>query len=191
MDYQLILIRGRSASKAIPLGDGVTVAGRQEDCRLRIASSQVSRRHCQIFEQKGYLIVKDLGSSNGTYVNDKRIKGQQVLEPGDELTVGPVRFKIEKLSPPATPTPGKKKSSETAVGASPASAADKPIPIDDEDLIQVEIDGSDHTTPAVKATPGKAGAAPTKSAQAETIEFGEEDAADFLLELDIDDKEHP
>ena len=73
MDFQLVVVKGRSHSGALKLADGVTTVGRQDDCELRIKSSQVSRRHCQLFEKKGLLLVKDLGSSNGVFVNGKRI----------------------------------------------------------------------------------------------------------------------
>lgn len=189
MDYRLIVVRGRSSSEAVPLVDGVTVAGRHEDCQLRIASSQVSRRHCEIFEKKGLLLVKDLGSSNGTFVNGKKIDGQRVMEHGDELTIGPIKFKIDQISKSA-PEPGKKKASETAVGGSPVVDADATIALADEELVEVEVEG-----PAGHAAAGKsAGTDDAKSGskppeQPETIEFGEEDVADFLLELDIDDKD--
>ena len=81
MDFELLVVRGRSASEALKLADGVTTVGRQDECQIRIKSSQVSRRHCELFEKKGLLLVKDLGSSNGTFVNGKKIQGQQVLEP--------------------------------------------------------------------------------------------------------------
>src|SRR5215813_594748 len=97
MDFQLMIVRGRGASETIKLGDGVTTVGRHDDCQLRIKSSQVSRKHCELFEKKGLLLVKDLGSSNGTYVNGKRIAEQQVLSPGDELTIGNIKFRVEKV----------------------------------------------------------------------------------------------
>ena len=72
MDFQLVVLRGRSATTALKLGDGVTTAGRHDDCQLRIKSSEVSRRHCQFFEKNGMLLVKDLGSSNGTLASTAR-----------------------------------------------------------------------------------------------------------------------
>src|SRR5205823_10478286 len=64
MDYQLQVVRGRSASAVLKLTDGLTTVGRHDDCQIRIKSSQVSRRHCELFEKKGLLLVKDLSSSN-------------------------------------------------------------------------------------------------------------------------------
>src|SRR4051812_49990958 len=117
MDFQLLIVRGRGASEAITLGDGVTTVGRHDDCQLRIKSSQVSRKHCELFEKKGLLLVKDLGSSNGTFVNGKRIQEQRVLEPGDELTIGQVMLKVAKAgqAPPPAPSRPPLKPGDTAV----------------------------------------------------------------------------
>ena len=143
MDYQLVVIRGRSSANAVKLQDGVTTAGRQDECQLRIKSSQVSRKHCQLFEKHGLLLVKDLGSSNGTFVNGKKIEGQRVMEPGDELGIGPIVFRIEKIGQPLPaggPAHAGPKPHDTAVAeAVPVEAA---VPVatalpDDEDF---EID---------------------------------------------------
>ena len=82
MDFQLLVVRGRSASEALKLEDGVTTVGRHDDCQIRIKSSQVSRRHCELFEKKGLLLVKDLSSANGTLVNGKMFL-DVTKEPGD------------------------------------------------------------------------------------------------------------
>ncbi len=128
MNYQLIVLRGRSASKAVKLVEGITTVGRQDDCQLKIASAQVSRKHCQLFEHKGHLLVKDLGSANGTFVNGQKIAPQRVLEPGDELAIGPIRFRVEKLAGAPAATPAARpavSASDTAVG--PAAASAEPI----------------------------------------------------------------
>src|SRR3954453_14942322 len=101
MDFQLVVLRGRSATTALKLGDGVTTAGRHDECQIRLKSSEVSRRHCQFFEKNGMLLVKDMGSANGTFLNGKKIEGQRGLEPGDELTIGPVKLRVEKLGQPS------------------------------------------------------------------------------------------
>src|SRR5438445_156235 len=119
MDYELVIVRGRGASSTIKLGDGVTTVGRQDECQLRIKSSQVSRKHCEIFEKKGLLLVKDLGSSNGTFVNGKRLQEPRVLEPGDELTIGQVKLKVAKIgeAPPTRAKPAMKPGDTAVVEA--------------------------------------------------------------------------
>jgi predicted component of type VI protein secretion system len=77
--------------------DGVNSIGRHDDCVIRIRSSQVSRRHCELFEEENKLILRDLGSSNGTFVNGKRVLGKQALKPGDVLTIGGVTLRVDLL----------------------------------------------------------------------------------------------
>ena len=151
MDFQLVVIQGRSASTAVKLGDGVTTAGRQEECQLRIKSSQVSRKHCELFEKHGMLLVKDLGSANGTFVNGTKIEGQRVMEPGDELGIGPIVFRIERIGQPVASKPAEasapKKASDTAIAerisvADAAADDDFEIDFDEEPTVQ-EADALD------------------------------------------------
>jgi len=70
---------------------------------------QVSVRHAAVFKQGGSFLVRDLGSSNGTFLNGKRVRGDQPLEPGDVLQLGPtgpkIEFRIVSTTPPATRGP--------------------------------------------------------------------------------------
>ncbi|HVN28004.1 MAG TPA: FHA domain-containing protein, partial [Candidatus Binataceae bacterium] len=61
---------------------------------LVLAHKSVSGRHAEIRRMRDGCIVRDLGSTNGTYVNGKRIEGEQVLRPGDELRFGAARFAL-------------------------------------------------------------------------------------------------
>lgn len=188
MGYQLVVVQGRSASQTLKIGAGVMTVGRQQDCQLRIASSQVSRKHCQIFEKKGLLLVKDLGSSNGTLVNGKRIADQRVLEHGDELTVGSVRFRVERQEDTVM-MPG---NSETPAAPKPADTAiTDPIRGADEDLIELEEDMTAAETPGPKSPPrpaAKAKAAAPKSEEA-TVEISEDAVAEYLLNIELDDED--
>jgi predicted component of type VI protein secretion system len=197
MDFQLVVLRGRSATTALKLGDGVTTAGRHDDCQLRIKSSEVSRRHCQFFEKNGLLLVKDLGSSNGTMLNGKKIEGQRVLEPGDELTIGPVKLRVEKVGQPAPPSKAPapaalSKPGDTAVPiaiVTPGASSDEfEIDFDDE-----PAPASEEKTVALKPEAKPVAASP-KTDPAAVVQTSDEpiadDAiADFLLDLKIDDDE--
>ncbi|AGA26873.1 FHA domain-containing protein [Singulisphaera acidiphila] len=200
MDFQLLIVRGRGASTTVKLADGVTTVGRQDDCQLRIKSSQVSRKHCELFEKKGLLLVKDLGSSNGTFVNGKRIQEQRVLEPGDELTIGQLLFKVAKVgqAPPKTPAAAAVKPGDTAVvEAIPAAE-------DDEFEIEFDVDvPSPETIPTVAevdsapVTPEPEPKTEPKSKSEETPQpvspaepdklFGDDAIADFLLDIKFDE----
>ncbi|HEU5116658.1 MAG TPA: FHA domain-containing protein [Isosphaeraceae bacterium] len=142
MPYQLVVIKGRSNSQTLKVSpEGVTTVGRQDGCQIRISSSQVSRKHCEIFEKKGLLLVKDLGSSNGTFVNGKKIDGQQVLEPGNMLTVGAITFRIERTDVPGSaPAAPARKPSDTAVAEA--------VGVDDsggEDDLEIDFEVEDET----------------------------------------------
>jgi pSer/pThr/pTyr-binding forkhead associated (FHA) protein len=68
--------------------------GRDPAADLRIPSERVSRRHCQIkASREGYVLV-DLGSSNGTLLNQSRIQGTHPLQPGDYIQTGDCLFRF-------------------------------------------------------------------------------------------------
>src|SRR4051812_43062786 len=112
MNYTLQVVKGRSEARSLRLIEGVNSIGRHDDCLIRIRSSQVSRRHCELFENEGRLFVRDLGSSNGTFVNGAKILGQQALNPGDVITVGGVALRLDAdteaavAAPSGAPSPG-------------------------------------------------------------------------------------
>ena len=80
----------------IPL-DPVIVVGRDRRCDVRIESFRVSRRHCRLALDGDGVLVCDLGSTNGTQINGRRV-GSGVLRPGDELSIAYCRFQLEDLS---------------------------------------------------------------------------------------------
>jgi hypothetical protein len=108
MDAKLVVAKGKTAVKEIPLGGISTIIGRRNDCSLRIPSPLVSRQHCELTQAGNRLIVKDLGSSNGTFVNGAKIKSKE-LKSGDTLGVGPITFIVQlggaAISPSDTARP--------------------------------------------------------------------------------------
>lgn len=92
LDEQAFLLESPGLSVA-PQG---FMIGRATDCHLRLASSFVSRHHCELIpdEDRGAVRVRDLGSQNGTFVNDEKIQTERELRDGDRLTVGCVPFEI-------------------------------------------------------------------------------------------------
>jgi hypothetical protein len=77
-----------------------TVVGRTAECQLKIASAQVSRRHCRILVNQDGVYLEDLGSSNGTFVDGRRLSPHKphFVSAGSVLEVGPARFVIEYRS---------------------------------------------------------------------------------------------
>ena len=78
------------------LSEGETIVGREDGLGLSLAGeSSVSRRHASIRRQGTNLTVKDLGSTNGTFVNGRRIDVETPLAAGDDVQFGAVKFRVE------------------------------------------------------------------------------------------------
>ena len=116
MNVVLVMFKDQQR-RDFPLKDEKTILGRRQDCGLRIPTQDVSRQHCEvlILNQK-ILAVKDLGSSNGTFVNGKRV-AEVELQAGDRLRVGPVTFIVQVDGKPAKVT------AEDVLPPTPADAA--------------------------------------------------------------------
>jgi predicted component of type VI protein secretion system len=71
---------------------------------VRLGHPLVSRHHCEVFEADGILMVRDLGSLNGTFVGNTRIAEQAMpVQPGEVFTVGPVTLRAEYAGAAAIP----------------------------------------------------------------------------------------
>ena len=103
------------------------VIGRGSDCNLRLSAPQMSRRHCFLRVGRDGVSVTDLDSSNGTYVDNKRIKsGERVeLKTGSILTLGPVNFIVHLKEDSGSTTKSEgdrsRKSTKSTSGASESS----------------------------------------------------------------------
>ncbi len=94
MKIKLKVLKGTGAGKEVRLPTPKCLIGRGEDCHMRPKSEAVSRRHCVIITQKGEVLIRDLESKNGTFVNGKSIKADRVLKTGDKVQVGPLAFEV-------------------------------------------------------------------------------------------------
>jgi hypothetical protein len=77
------------------------VLGRGEECDVRVDSGQASRRHAAVRPAAGEYLVRDLGSTNGTFVNGERVAGERLLQPGDRILVGDVSVTFCRMEPAA------------------------------------------------------------------------------------------
>jgi pSer/pThr/pTyr-binding forkhead associated (FHA) protein len=101
MLVHLVVEKGGKRSR-LRLKPPVAVVGRAHGNAVRIPSAAVSRQHCRFRMDKGLLYLDDLGSVNGTFLNGLRVRGTQIVRPGDHIEIGPVRFVAEyELTPEA------------------------------------------------------------------------------------------
>jgi pSer/pThr/pTyr-binding forkhead associated (FHA) protein len=68
--------------------DASTTIGRSVECELRLDDTYVSQQHARIFDRGGNWYVEDLGSTNGTFVNEQKLVAPAMLTPGDKIRVG-------------------------------------------------------------------------------------------------------
>ena len=94
MPLRLVCLDGHAD---ISLDRAVVVVGRHHRCDVRIASTRVSRRHCRLAPDLDGVRVRDLGSTNGTRINGRRVD-RGVLRPGDELSIADCRYRLGCLS---------------------------------------------------------------------------------------------
>lgn len=89
----LVIIYGDDLGRRVPLGSEPTVIGRSSKCDVQLDQESVSRNHARIQRQRNHYVIRDLGSTNGTYVNDELVD-EVVLRDGDQLKIGRTIFKF-------------------------------------------------------------------------------------------------
>jgi len=156
LNAKLVVVGGDVKTTEIKLRLPSTI-GRGKGTTIVLQHPLVSRQHCELYESDGQLMVRDLGSLNGTFVNNQRIT-EAPLPAGELLTVGTVTFRAIYESPSgadaaatikaplaATKTDAKRPASAPTPKPKPAAAAateveelefdfDKPLLPGDEDL---------------------------------------------------------
>lgn len=83
------------AGRIVRLDGGECLFGRRIDCHVHIHDQRVSRRHARIRREGETLQLEDLGSSNGTFLNGRRIQGSARLHHGDEVEIGASRYRVD------------------------------------------------------------------------------------------------
>ena len=94
MSVQLVVASGSRVGQVIPIIGNRFVIGRAEDCNLKPRSELISRYHCEIFLEDGDVFVRDMGSKNGVFLNDRQITETNELKNGDKLAIGPLEFVV-------------------------------------------------------------------------------------------------
>ncbi len=98
----LVLVRQDGRTQDVPLSKDRQIVGRHTDCQIRVPIAAVSRHHCEIAVHGSSVTIRDLGSSNGTFVNGVKIEEETPLSPGDVLLIGTLVFVVRIGGEPAT-----------------------------------------------------------------------------------------
>ena len=104
MDVKLVMFKANGQRREFPIPAKGAVIGRNTECDLQIPLGTISRKHTQVSIDDKHVKVRDLGSSNGTFVNEQRVQ-ETIMRPGDTLMVGPVIFTVVIDGQPETVKP--------------------------------------------------------------------------------------
>jgi pSer/pThr/pTyr-binding forkhead associated (FHA) protein len=99
---KLVLLSAGMTGRTHELKAEKTTIGRVEDNTFQIAEPSVSSHHCEIIVKGNDVIVKDLNSTNGTFINGDKVS-EAPLKPGQILRLGQIEMRLETEAPPATP----------------------------------------------------------------------------------------
>ena len=120
LQYVLRFVAGKDQGREFPLPPDLTIViGRVSDVDLLLLDEKVSRKHAKISTHQGQVLIEDLASRNGTFVNGARIRSVELKE-GDQIAIGAATIKLVSLgdAKPRSPHPA----------ASSAQAASSPAP---------------------------------------------------------------
>lgn len=117
---KLVILSSGMTGRSHELKVDKTTIGRVDDNTFPIAESSVSSHHCEILLRGADVVVNDLNSTNGTFINGDKITGEAVLKPGQILRLGQIELRLEVDGAPPAPA--------TAPTAAPPSSAPKKGP---------------------------------------------------------------
>ncbi len=147
MTVSLVTFGKGGVRKDFPIKKLSTVIGRKIDADLRVPLADISRAHCELTLIDDELTVRDLESSNGTFVNGDKVE-QASLHAGDKLKVGPVTFIVQVNGEPRNvtpamvmPKPPQPAAKAKTPPASPSAATTLHKPVDDEEELDIDALG--------------------------------------------------
>jgi pSer/pThr/pTyr-binding forkhead associated (FHA) protein len=141
----------------------ILLIGRHTECDIQIDSRKISRRHCCIAQVADYLVVRDLGSTNGIRINGVRVLEGRLNE-NDELMIGGHRYRVSWTMVPdlsGRPDAGMRVKVEPQRPAQPIGAdddeqleaCDEPVPLVDPRGVRPQPASQKHSAPHTSAVP--------------------------------------
>jgi pSer/pThr/pTyr-binding forkhead associated (FHA) protein len=103
---KLVILSQGMTGRAHELKVDKTTIGRVDDNTFPIAEASVSSHHCEVLLRGTDVVVNDLNSTNGTFINGEKVAGEAVLQPGQVLRLGQVELRLEVEGMPPAPAPG-------------------------------------------------------------------------------------
>lgn len=127
MDVRFVIVSPASKRQTIPVRLPI-LAGRSEEAKFRIQQDSVSRRHCEFFLKDDAVFIRDMGSTNGTLLDDELIPASVPtrVKPGSIVRIGSVAFRIDYASADEEKKPA-------ADDAPPPTRVEDTVPMDDAD----------------------------------------------------------
>jgi serine phosphatase RsbU (regulator of sigma subunit) len=98
---RLVVIKGADAGRSFELDAPELIIGRQTGAHIRLDGPKVSRRQARVFREGDGFHLEDLGSSNGTFLNGKKLEAPAALQRMDEIEIGPYLLRFESGDAPA------------------------------------------------------------------------------------------
>ena len=94
--------RGPGSGQLLPVAPGALVLGRSSSADLRLPHASISRRHARLVRRGERFFLEDLGSQNGTYVDDERLSSERELTLGQRIHIGPAVLRLRRPGMPET-----------------------------------------------------------------------------------------
>jgi len=88
----------------IEIAKDLVLVGRKEDCDIRLDHKSISKLHCILVKTEGLLLLRDLGSTNGTRVNGQRVRRAALL-PNDQIQLASLRYTVQLVTDEPVPAP--------------------------------------------------------------------------------------
>ena len=136
MRVRLVPLEGGAA---IEIAKDLVLVGRKEDCDVRLDHKSVSKLHCVLVKTDGLVLLRDLGSTNGTRVNGQRVRRAALL-PNDQLQVASLRYTLQLSAD--EPAPGPDEFTQQLNGKEMArliEKADRPGDLDSDSDVEIPV----------------------------------------------------
>ena len=153
--YHLVIIAPSNNARMVNLHDKSRTIGRGKSADIKISDPFSGRMHAEIYrrESDGAIVLRDLNSQNGTYINGTRITGEVVLNPTDRFTIGDHEFGFGEGTPINEDAEVAVSGSDVAASAEDVGALDFSISTADVDEV-LEVSEGDTQSPPIEVKPG-------------------------------------